>query len=43
MITKREYYANVEGFEEEYKMSVEEVKHNIFEVDVLGKKHSAAL
>jgi len=41
MITKREYYANVEGFEDEYKLSVEEKDYNVFEVDVLGKKHLA--
>lgn len=41
MITKREYYANVAGFEEEYKLSVEEKEYNVFEVDVLGEKHTA--
>ncbi|MEC9493174.1 MULTISPECIES: biotin/lipoyl-containing protein [Flexistipes] len=41
MITKREYYANVEGFEEEYKLAVEEKDYHVFEVDVMGEKHTA--
>jgi acetyl/propionyl-CoA carboxylase alpha subunit len=39
MITKRQYYATVDGGEQEYIVNLKEEKHNQFTIDIDGRTH----